>query len=155
MDPAAIAVATTTMIAPYLPQLIEGAKFAGEKIAGGVAGEVGKQAFAKAKGLWDKLLSYGDKSTKVQRAADLAAVDEKDADSLKALTKAIFKLVSDDQELAKALSQLLGGQDGIQEVLSEGNAWVEEVTMELTGRGTQSVRASDGGVVKGVRMSKK
>jgi hypothetical protein len=155
IDPATIAVATTSVLAPYLPQLVQGAKFVGEKIAGAAVGEVGKQAFVKAKSLWDRLCSREGKSAKVQKAAELAALDEKDTDALKTLTKAIFTLVSEDKELSESLAQLIGGQEGVQEVLSVGNAWVEEVSMDLTGSGTQAVRALDGGVIKGVRMTKK
>jgi hypothetical protein len=156
IGPVDIAIAATSMLAPYLPQIIEGAKVVGEKITTAALGELSKQAFAKAKDIWSTLRSRGDKSAKVQEAAELLAKNEKDTSVLKEdLAKAILELISNDHELSESLLRILGNESGIQEVRASDTAWVVDVTMNLSGGGTQSVKASEDSRVKNINMTKK
>ena len=49
----------------------------------------------------------------------------------------------------------MGGGDSVQEVLADHNSWVEDVIQNLSGSGTQQVKATNDSVVTKVRQTRK
>ena len=97
MDAVAIAAATVAALSPYLAK-------AGEKIAGAV----GEAAWKQAGTLYEKLrLRLADKPAAQAALADLEK-DPTDTDTQAALRKELKKLLAEDGDLLRELSEAVG-----------------------------------------------
>ncbi len=151
MDPnyAQTAGAVATSLAPFMPYLIEGTKGVAKSFGEGI----GKVTFEQAKSIWDTIKSrYGD-DKKIETAAKTLASDPQDEDYQSLLAKAIGARLQDNPDLTNELVALFGGKETIQKVLADKSSWIENVTQEITGSGSQQViQAKDDSVIKGVRQ---
>lgn len=147
-----LAAAVVSVISPYLPTLIKAGKAVGEKFAEGIAKNAADKAVATADQLWNSLTNHFIEKPQLEAAAKLLAQEPEDPTFRKAFAKPLADLLEEKPELAKRLTELMGGDHRVQEVLSQNESWVEDVTQELTGKGTQRVVAKDKSTVKGVRQ---
>jgi hypothetical protein len=134
---------------------MDAAKTTGQKFLETVQTEAGKLAWEKAKGLWDKIAERTGQDPKVKGAAMMVSADPEDASSQEMLARVLSIRLKDDPMLAQDLLKLLGGPDAIQEVTADRISWVENITQEMEGTGKQTVRASDGSIIRGVTQIKK
>ncbi len=146
-DYAQIAATVATYMAPFTPYLVEG----GKKFAG----EAGKAAWEKAQVVWDKLKDRFGDDKKIETAAKTVAADPQDEDYQGLLAKALASRLKEDSNFAEELLNAIGGQEAIQKVLADKSSWVENVTQEISGIGTQIVEARDDSVITVVRQVKK
>lgn len=154
-DFAQISAATVTALAPFLPLLLLGAKFSAEAIAEMVVQKGGEAAWHKAQLLWGKIKTrYGGDGV-IEGAAKMVAAKPEDNNLQKILATQLGERLKEDPEVAKELLELLGGTESVQKIIADRSSWVEDVTQELTGDGSQIVQASDDSVIKGVRQVKK
>lgn len=142
-----IAVTLTAYLAPFTPYLVEG----GKKFAG----EAGKAAWGKAQGVWEKLKDRFGDDRKIETAAKTVAADPQDDDYQGLLAKALATRLKEDSNFAEELLNAIGGQEAIQKVRANKSSWVENVTQEISGSGTQIVEARDDSIITGVRQVKK
>jgi hypothetical protein len=113
------AAAVVSILAPFTPYLIEGAKGA----AKGFGGELGKGAFEKAKVVWNKIKTHHGDDPKIKGAVLVLSADPEDETSKHVLTKAIAERLKEDGKFAQELLDVMGGQEGIQLVLAGQSSW--------------------------------
>jgi hypothetical protein len=147
-----VATAVAGYLAPFLPSLMKMGEAAGEKLAETVGEKGGDAAWKTAEGLWAKLKARFSQEPALQGAATLVASQPEDETYRTVLAKALSQHLEKDPDLARDLADLLGGDRGIQEVLSENRSWVENVAQEMGRSGTQRVRASDESTIRSVRQ---
>jgi len=94
--------ALTAFLAPFLPYLIR----AGERAAGKAADVLGDEAGGFAKTIWERLKPGVEKKPAAQEAAEEVAAHPDDADALAALRLQLRKLLEEDEELARDLTQI-------------------------------------------------
>lgn len=155
MSPIEIAVATSTFLAPFLPSLLEVGKQAGKKFTETVAAESGKAALEKAQVLWKKIKDKFGDAPEIQGAATVVATNPEDESFQQLLAKTLGARLKENPDFAEELLGLLGGQEAVQKVLADRNSWVEDVTQELEGGGTQIVDARDRSTIKNVKQTKR
>ncbi len=149
-----IAAAIVTLIAPFTPYLLEVGKATGQKWAETLAEKGGEAAWSKAKMIWEKIHANVGEDPKVKGAALVVSADPEDLSAQTLLTNVLATHLNADPQFMRELLHLLGGTQAVQEVLTDRQSWVEEATQELKGTGTQSIKASEGSIIKGVRQSK-
>lgn len=149
---AEIAAAASATIAPFMPFLVEAGKAGGTKLAEAIASKGGEAAWDKAQKLWDWIKSKFDETPPLHGAAIMLADQPEDETYQTVMAKALGGYLQKHPEQTKDLLALLGGKETIQHVLADRQSWVEDVTMEITGAGKQSVEAREGSVVKKIIM---
>jgi hypothetical protein len=147
-----LSAAVVVAVSPYLPSLIKAGKFVGEKFAEGVAKKGADKAVETAGKLWDTMKPHFTEKPELEAAANLLSVQPDDTTYQKAFAKPLASLLQEKPELAKQLVELIGGEHRVQEILSDNESWVEDVTQELTAGGTQRVVAKDKSTIKNVRQ---
>lgn len=152
---AEIATAAATTLAPYLPYLVKAGKLAGAKALEEISKKGADASWERARALWDKIQTGSSEKPDVERAAELVAVQPDDLTYQKVLAKSLTSRLNENPSLAQELLTLLGGERAVQEVLADHSSWVEDLTQELQGAGTQSVRATTESVIKGVKQIRK
>jgi len=150
-----LAAAVTAFIAPYLPSLLKVGKFVGEKAAEQTIKMGTTKSLERAGELWNSIKAHLTEQTGLQDAARLVASEPGDNTYQKAFVKALVKLLENHPELSPKLIQAMGGGDSVQKVLADHNSWVEDVSQNLSGPGTQQVKATNDSVVIKVRQTRK
>lgn len=149
-----IVLATTAMIAPFTPFLVEAGKTGGKKLAEVIAEKGGEEVWKKAQLLWRKIKSQFGNNSEVQSAVTLLAAKPDDGNRQAMLAQVLTSHIEENPSLAQEFFDLLGGQESIQLVLADHSTWVEGVTQQLKGTGKQIVQADNNSVIKGVRQTK-
>jgi hypothetical protein len=155
IDIVQIASAAVAIVSPHLPALLKAGKFAGEKLIEAAAKKTADKALEKAGAVWDTLKGYFGEKPDLEAAANLLATNPKDPTYQKVLAKPLASLLKEKPELSEKLLALMGGEQRVQEVLAERASWVDDVTQELEGAGTQRVKAKDESIIRGVRQTAK
>lgn len=150
-----IATATAATLAPYLPYIIKGGQAAGEKIAEAFGKTSGEAAWKKAGAIWNKIKEHFGEKPELEQAAGLVAMQPEDRSYQTALAKSIASYIETRTDLRQDLLNLLGGEEAIQKVLADKSSWIEDVTQDLQGTGTQTVEAANHSVIKNVKQSRK
>jgi hypothetical protein len=146
----AVAVAATTILAPFTPYLIDTAKAVGEAFATTLAEQGGEAAWQCAQTLWSKLTARFQGDQTLTTAAAATALNPSDDDFRKKLATALSERLSQAPDLAAEIEQLLGGRESVQEVIATQGSWIEDVLQ--SGDGTKLVKADDNSTIKGVRQ---
>ena|SRR2546423_1682966 len=155
IDIAHIAATIVTLLAPFTPYLLDVSKAVGQKWAETLAEKGGEAAWNEARVIWEKIHTRFGDNAQVKGAALMVSTDPDDIDAQTYFAKALGMHLQEDPELAEDLLHLLGGAQAVQEILADRSSWVENVVQELEGRGTQTIRASEDSVIKGVRQTRK
>ncbi len=153
MDFNQIAMATVAMLAPFAPYLVEVGKAGGKELVEVMAKHGGEATWNKAKSLWEKLKSRFKDDQELQSAVTMVAMKPEDEARQTMLAEVLIARLQKDSVLADELFDLLGGQKAVQQVLADRCSWVEDVTQQMKGKGTQSVQASEDSVIKGVKQT--
>jgi hypothetical protein len=132
----------TAFLTPFLPSLLKLGGKAVEKATESASGKLGEAAFAKAQAIWAKLSPKVEAKEAAKEAAIDVANSPEDEDSQAALRKQFKKLLEQDEELFKAIAQILAADapDG-----TSGSKIVQNVT----GDGNQVIGTVTGGTVIG------
>jgi len=150
-----IAAAIVATLTPYMPLLIEVGKAGGRKLAEVIAEKGGEAGWKKAQALWRELKARFGNEPEVVSAATMVATKPDDETRQTMLAEVLSNRLTENPELARELFDLLGGREAIQEVLAERTSWIEDVIQHIESTGTQTVRASNGSIIKGVRQIKR
>ncbi len=145
-----IGAATAATVAPFAPFLVEAGKVGGQKLVEVIAEKGGEAAWQKAQALWGKLSLYFGDDPEVTSMATLVAIRPEDEARQKMLAEVISTRLQESPELAQELFYLMGGREAVQEVVAGHSGWIEDINQKMRGQGTQSVKAGDEGVIKGV-----
>jgi hypothetical protein len=97
----------TTFLTPFLPTLLKLGGNAMEKATASLSGKFGEAAVAKAQAIWDKLSPKIEAKEAAKEAAIDLANSPEDEDSQGALRKQLKKLLEQDEQLFKAIEQIL------------------------------------------------
>src|SRR5215207_11358998 len=134
------AVAAAAILAPYMPALVE----AGGKTAASLVVEKGGQAaWQQAQTIWAKLKARFGDDPEVTSAATMVAAKPEDETRQSILGEVLSARLEENPELAREISELLGGRQGVQRVVAERRSLVEDVKQKLRGAGEQTIQASD------------
>ncbi|MBI3742362.1 MAG: hypothetical protein HY257_11490 [Chloroflexi bacterium] len=107
MDPAQMAQAVTTFLAPFLPYLVKGGLAAGKSAAKELGKKFGADAWEYAEKLWESIHpKFADKPA-AQEAVEEFANNPEDADAQAALRLQLRKIFQEDQVLAQDVSALI------------------------------------------------
>jgi hypothetical protein len=138
-------------LVPFLPYLIK----SGEESAKEIGKKFGNEAWEQAKSLWNKLRPRVEAKTTMSEAIQDAAQSPDDEDSITVLQAQLKKLLIEDHQLAREISELMQGQV-VQRVLAERSSNVRNVKQAATGEGEirQDVIARDKSTIEGVRQKK-
>jgi hypothetical protein len=150
-----IAAAVTSMLAPFTPFLIETGKKAGLKLGEVIANKGGEAAWNKAQELWNKIKSHLGDDPKVRGAALMVSAEPENESSQVLLATTLVSRLKEHLDLAQDLSDLLGGQSAIQQVLANRKSFVTSVTQQIRGGGKQVVKADNNSRVTDVKQIKK
>lgn len=155
INTAQVAAAMVTALAPFMPILLETAKFSAGAIGEMIVQNGGEIAWQRAKVIWERLgRRYRDDGV-ITGAATMVAAAPENEDVQKVLATMLAECLAQEPALVQELVALLGGSAAVQQVLADKDSWVENVEQDLTGDGTQRVEAKDRSVIKGVRQVKK
>jgi hypothetical protein len=129
-------VTLTAFLSPFLPTLLRLGGKAVDKATESAAGKFGEAAFAKAQAIWGKLSPKVEAKEAAKEAAIDVANSPDDEDSLAALRVQLKKLLEQDEELMKAIAQILAedapdGTSGtriVQNVTGDQNQVIGQVT---------------------------
>jgi len=155
IDIAQVAAAIVTVLAPFTPILIDMTKFSSQAIAEMIVQKGGEATWQKAQLIWNKLKVYFDDDKIVEGAAMMVAGQPENEDFQKILAVQLASRLQQHPDLVRELLELLGGQNSIQMITTDRSSWVEDVTQEMSGSGSQIVQASDDSVIKGIKQIRK
>jgi hypothetical protein len=154
MDIEQIAAAVVTVLSPFAPFLVDTGKAAGKKLAETMAQKGGEATWKTAQSLWAKITAHFGDDAVVKSATTMVADNPHDETRQTMLAEVLGARLQENPALAEELLNLLGGQEAVQQVLADRGSWVEDVTQRMKGSGTQTVKASDDSVIKGVHQIK-
>jgi hypothetical protein len=126
----------TAFLSPYLPILLKLGGKAVEKATESASGKFGEAAFAKAQAVWAKLSPKVEAKEAAKEAAIDLANSPEDEDAQASLRVQLKKLLEQDEELFKAIAQILQADapDGtpgtqiVQNVTGDRNQVIGQVT---------------------------
>lgn len=133
-----IAAAVVTTLAPFTPFLLDVGKAGGKKLAEVIAEKGGEVAWNKAQAVWNVLKAHFGADQEVISAVGLVAAKPHDETYQTLLVKVLGTRIQADPELAQQILQLLGGQQGVKQVLAD-RSLVEDITQK--GPGSKKVQA--------------
>src|SRR5690242_9086442 len=110
MDLVQIATATTSLLSPFLPDLLDIAKTGGKKMTEAIAQKGGEAAWNTAQTLWKKLRSYFKEDPEFNSASVMVAAKPEDESRREMLAEVLSARLSDKPELAQEIMGLIGGQ---------------------------------------------
>jgi len=113
IDFGGIATAVVTVLAPFMPFLIGMGKAAGQKFTDTMTEKGGEAAWQKAQTLWSRLKAHFGDDPVISSAATLVADEPSNDTFQKKLAVELGKHLKEKPELAKEISDLLGGQEAI------------------------------------------
>jgi hypothetical protein len=125
-------------ISPFLPFLLKLGGKAAEKATESAAGKFGEAAWTKAQAVWAKLSPKVEAKEAAKEAAIDVANSPKDEDSQTALRVQLKKLLEQDEELMKAIEQIL------QEDAPDGTPGTQ-IVQNVTGDRNQVIGQMTGG----------
>lgn len=155
MDINYIAAAIVSLLAPYLPRLVQAGKATVEAATEAAVREGSKVAWQTAQRVWQKIHGRFSDDTELVSAAQLAAAKPEQEEYKTLFAKVLAARLQEDTTLAQEMMTLLGGQEAVQEIVAQQGSWVESVWQDMEGSGEQSVKATDGSVISGVGQSKR
>jgi hypothetical protein len=135
-------VTLTAFLSPFLPTLLRLGGKAVDKATESAAGKFGEAAFAKAQAIWGKLSPKVEAKEAAKEAAIDVANSPDDEDSLAALRVQLKKLLEQDEELMKAIAQILA------EDATDGTSGTQ-IVQNVTGNQNQVIGQVTGGKVIG------
>jgi hypothetical protein len=97
----------TAFLSPFLPSLLNLGGKAVAKATESASGKFGEAAFSKAQAVWAKLSPKVEAKEAAKEAAIDVANSPEDKDSQAALRVQLKKLLEQDEELFKAIAQIL------------------------------------------------
>jgi hypothetical protein len=126
----------TAFLSLFLPSLLKLGSKALEKATESASGKFGEAAFAKAQAIWDKLGPKVEAKEAAKEAAIDVANNPDDQDLQAALRVQLKKLLEQDEELFKAIEQILkadapdgtAGTQIVQNVTGDRNQVIGQVT---------------------------
>ena len=126
----------TAFLSPFLPSLLNLGGKAVAKATESASGKFGEAAFAKAQAVWAKLSPKVEAKEAAKEATIDVANSPEDEDSQAALRVQLKKLLEQDEELFRAIAQILEADapDGtpgtkiVQNVTGDGNQVIGTVT---------------------------
>jgi hypothetical protein len=152
LDVIAVAGGAVTVISPFLPYLKPLGNKIQNKLEDVIAEQGGNLVWEQAQKLWSKIKDHFQDDSKVMRAAESLSEDPEDSDYKQKLIKELAKKLESDQELAKQLQGLMGGEAGVQRVAAGNEALIEVIRQEMASSGTQEVKAGDKSIIRDVGM---
>jgi hypothetical protein len=132
----------TAFISPFLPFLLKIGGKALEKSTESASGKFGEAAFAKAQAVWGKLKPKVEAKEAAKEAAIDVANSPEDEDMQAALRVQLKKLLEQDEELMKAIEQILAAD------ASDGTSGTQ-IVQNVTGDRNQVIGQVNGGNVFG------
>ena len=151
---AQVTTATVALLAPFMPILLETAKFSAAAIGEMIVQNGGEAAWQRAKTLWSKIRGQYKEDGVINGAASMVAAQPENEHFQTLLAVELAKRLQENDSLLQELQSLLGGQEAVQKVLAEHDSWVEDVKQKISGSGgTQITKATDGGTIIGVKQS--
>lgn len=130
----------TAFISPFLPFLLKLGGKAAEKVTETAAGKFGEAAWSKAQAVWEKLSPKVEAKEAAKEAATDVANHPEDEDSQTALRVQLKKLLEQDEDLFKAIAQIL------QEDAPDGTPGIQ-IIQNVTGNQNQTIGQVTGGKV--------
>lgn len=127
-----------TFLSPFLPTLLKLGDKALEKATESASGKFGEAAFKKAEAVWAKLSPKVDEKAAAKEAAIDVANSPEDEDYQAALRVQLKKLLEQDEELKKAIEQIL------QEDAPDGTPGTQ-IVQNVTGNQNQPIGQMTGG----------
>jgi hypothetical protein len=128
----------TAFLSPFLPTLLKLGGKAVEKATESASGKFGEAAFKKAEAVWAKLSPKVEAKEAAKEAAIDVANSPEDEDLQVALRVQLKKLLEQDEELMKAIEQIL------QEDAPDGTSGTQ-ILQNVTGNQNQVIGQMIGG----------
>jgi hypothetical protein len=135
-------VTLTAFLTPFLPTLLKLGGKAVEKATESASGKFGEAAFKKAEAIWAKLSPKVEAKESAKEAAIDVANSPEDEDSQAVLRVQLKKLLAQDEELFKAMEQILA------EDAPDGTSGTQ-IVQNVTGNQNQVIGQVTGGNVFG------
>jgi hypothetical protein len=132
----------TAFISPFLPFLLKLGGKAIDKTSESVGSKFGEAAFGKAQAVWGKLGPQVEKKESLKEAAIDVANNPEDEDMQAALRVQLKKLLAQDEELMKAIEQILQAE------APDGTSGTQ-IVQNVTGDRNQVIGQVNGGNVFG------
>lgn len=136
-------------LTPFLPFLLK----AGEQAAAEAGKLFGKDAWEKAKALWNKLHPKVEAKPAAKEAIKDAADHPEDEDVQAALRVQLKKLLKEDSDLTHEINRLMEGKV-VQRVLAERKSTISDVEQFATGESDvqQEIASRDESKIEGVKQ---
>jgi hypothetical protein len=132
----------TAFLSPFLPTLLKLGGKAVEKATESASGKFGEAAFKKAEAVWAKLSPKVEAKEAAKEAAIDVANSPEDEDAQGALRLQLKKLLEQDEDLMKAIDQIL------KEDAPDGTSGTQ-IVQNVTGNQNQVIGRVTGGNVFG------
>lgn len=149
-----IAAAVTAALAPFTPFLLEIGKAGRKKLMEVINEKGGDAAWDLAQKLWGKIKTYMSDDADVNGATLLVSAKPEDESRQIMLATALANGLKGNPKLAQELSDLLGGENAVQQVLANRKSWVKDVTQQMSGGGKQTIKADNNSRITGVKQIK-
>lgn len=155
MDFQLIATAVSTFLAPFTPYLIEAGKDMGNKLAELISEKGGEVAWKKAQELWGKIETTLGSDAEVKGAAMMVSAKPENEDKQKMFAEILAARLQENPALAEELTNLIGGQQAIQQVIANRKSTIKDVSQQMSGSGEQTIKADNNSRIQGVKQIKK
>lgn len=147
---AQVAAAAASLLAPFMPFLIETGKVGGKKLTEVVAEQGGEATWDRAQSLWKKISDRWADDIEVKSAAGMVASDSESNERRAMLSEVLDARLNANPAFAQELLGLLGGREAIQEVLAKRGGSATDIRQSMRGTARQIVEADEQGMIKGV-----
>jgi hypothetical protein len=147
-----LAQAITAVLIPAFPYLLKGLKVAGEKAAEKIGEKGGEALSEKTAKIWETIKAKAQKRTKIENAANILLEDPQDDDARNLLNRALQDQLKENPALAHELSDLLGGEQAVQEILASSQSKIQGLDLKIKGRGRQKIKASGKSRIENVKL---
>ena len=135
-----VAKGVTAAVAPYLPFLVPVAKKAGGKVEEVIVGLGAQAAWSMAKDVWARVTKFFNDDDEVKAAATMVASKPDDDARRNSLIDVLVERLTANPQLAEELLKVLGGENGVQQIIGDAGAEYERVIQAMGGAGKQEIR---------------
>lgn len=148
-----IATAVVATLTPFLPYLINSGETIGEKLLEVIAERGGEAAWQRAQTVWQKIAARFRSEPEFEKTAELVAINPVELQFQKLLGNQLAKRLAEHPELIVELEELLGGPQGIQQVIAGQEAIIEDITQTMSHAGQQTVQGGERAEIRRVSQS--
>jgi hypothetical protein len=147
VDGVTIATGAVNILSPFLPYLVNLGQGVGKKLEEVIAEKGGDTAWKLAESLWNKISRRFSDDEEVTDAAKMVARAPENGTRQEVLAEELAKRLQNAPDLAQELTQLMGGEERVNQITAGDDAWMARLRQTIEGAGKNILQAGNRAII--------